>query len=142
MDSNLQHHPKYLPKLVNMYFKNKVDFVVAVRNFKNDIELGVIRKYSSIFLSFTFNFFLGYRTSDPMSGFFIFKKKFYYKYKNVLFGEGWKILCDLIYNKENFLVKELQYKFLKRSANKSKMNFQVLVNIIKLFLFKYKLLNT
>jgi dolichol-phosphate mannosyltransferase len=142
MDSDLQHHPKYLPKIVNMYFENKVDFVVAVRNFKKDINLGIIRKYSSIFLSFTFNFFLGYRTSDPMSGFFIFKKSIYYKYKSVLFRKGWKLLADLIYNKETFLVKELPFKFLKRSADNSKMNFQVLLNIIKLFLFKYKLLKT
>jgi dolichol-phosphate mannosyltransferase len=140
MDSDLQHHPKYLPKIVNMYFKKKVDFVVAVRNFKKDMELGIIRKFSSIFLSLIFNSFLGYRTSDPMSGFFIFKKTIYYKYKSVLFGKGWKILADLIYNKENFLVKELSYKFLKRSSSSSKMNFQVLVNIIKLFIFKYKFL--
>ena len=142
MDSDLQHHPKYLPKMIKIYFKKKADFVVAVRNFKKDIELGIIRKYSSIFLSFTLNFFLGYRTCDPMSGFFIFKKNIYYKYKSVLFGKGWKILADLIYNKENFLVKELSYKFLKRAADSSKMNFQVLANIIKLFLFKYKLLKT
>jgi dolichol-phosphate mannosyltransferase len=142
MDADLQHHPKYLPKIVNVYFKKKIDFVVAVRNFKKDIKLNIIRKYFSIFLSFTMNIILGYRTSDPMSGFFIFKKTIYYKYKSVLFGKGWKILADLIYNKENFVVKELSFKFLKRSGNSSKMNFHVLVNIIKLFLFKYKLLKT
>jgi dolichol-phosphate mannosyltransferase len=138
MDSDLQHHPKYLPEIVNLYFKKRLDFVVAVRNFKEDIGLGFIRKFSSVFLSIFFNFFLGYRVSDPMSGFFMFKKSIYYKHKHFLFGKGWKILADLIYNKEKFLIKELQIKFLRRSENKSKMNLNVLIDVIKLFLFKFR----
>ena len=49
-----------------------------------------------------------------MSGFFMFKKLIYYKYKNYLFGKGWKILVDLIYNKENYSIEEIQIKFIKR----------------------------
>jgi hypothetical protein len=45
----------------------------------------------------------------------MFKKLIYYKYKNHLFGKGWKILADLIYNKENFLIEQVQVKFLIRS---------------------------
>jgi dolichol-phosphate mannosyltransferase len=140
MDADLQHHPKYLPAMVNLYFKKKPDFVVAVRNFKEDMGLGFLRKFSSIFLSYIFNYFLIYKVSDPMSGFFMFKKKIYYIYKNTLYGKGWKILADLIYNKKNFSVCELQFKFMKRIKNKSKMNFRVLKNIIQLLLFKYKTL--
>ena len=141
MDSDLQHDPKYLPKMVNLYFLKKLDFVVAVRNFNEDQELGAIRTFSSIFLSYIFNYFLGHRVSDPMSGFFMFKKSIYYKYRHHLFGKGWKILADLIYNKEKFLIKELRIKFLRRSENKSKMNLKVLINVIRLFLFKYRILN-
>jgi dolichol-phosphate mannosyltransferase len=140
MDSDLQHHPKYLPQMVNLYFKKKLDFVVAVRNFNKDLELGVIRRISSIFLSYVFNYFLGYRVSDPMSGFFIFNKSIYLKYKNLLFGKGWKILADLIYNKENFLIEQFPIIFLRRAGDKSKMNLNVLLNVIKLFLFKFRIL--
>jgi len=140
MDSDLQHHPKYLLKIIDLFFKKKLDFVVAVRNFNEDIGLGIIRKSSSIFLSNIFNYFLGNKVSDPMSGFFMFRKLIYYKYKKYLFGEGWKILADLIYNRENFLIEELQIKFFKRLQSESKMNYKVLVNIIKLFFFKYKTL--
>lgn len=140
MDSDLQHHPRYLPKIIHFYFKKKFDFVVAVRNFNEDLGIGIVRKFSSIFLSYTFNYFLGYRISDPMSGFFIFKKSIYYKYKKFLFGKGWKILADLVYNKEVFFIKELKIKFLKRSENKSKMNLKVLINIIRLFIFKFRIL--
>jgi len=140
MDSDLQHHPRYLPKMVNLFFKKNLDFVVAVRNFKEDIGLGFIRKFSSIFLSYVFNYFLDYRVSDPMSGFFIFKKSIYLKYKNLLFGKGWKILADLIYNKENFLIEQFPIIFLRRTGDKSKMNLNVLSNVIKLFLFKFRIL--
>ena len=138
MDSDLQHDPKYLPKIINLYFLKKLDFVVAVRNFNEDQGLGLIRRFSSIFLSYIFNYFLGHRVSDPMSGFFMFKKSIYYKYKNYLFGKGWEILADLIYNKEKFLIKELRIHFLRRSDNKSKMSLKVLINVIRLFLFKYR----
>jgi dolichol-phosphate mannosyltransferase len=141
MDSDLQHDPKYLPKIVNLYFLKKLDFVVAVRNFNEDQELGAIRRFSSIFLSYIFNYFLGHRVSDPMSGFFMFKKSIYYKYRHHLFGKGWKILADLIYNKEKFLIKELRIKFLRRLENKSKMSLKVLINVIRLFLFKYRILD-
>jgi dolichol-phosphate mannosyltransferase len=141
MDSDLQHDPKYLPKIVNLYFLKKLDFVVTVRNFNEDQELGAIRRFSSIFLSYIFNYFLGHRVSDPMSGFFMFKKSIYYKYRHHLFGKGWKILADLIYNKEKFLIKELRIKFLRRLENKSKMSLKVLINVIRLFLFKYRILN-
>lgn len=140
MDSDLQHHPRYLPKMISLYFKRKLDFVVAVRNFNEDVGLGFIRKFSSIFLSKIFNYFLGYKVSDPMSGFFMFRKLIYYKYKNYLFGKGWKILADLIYNKKNFFIQELPIKFLRRFKNKSKINFKVLANIIKLFFFKYQII--
>jgi dolichol-phosphate mannosyltransferase len=140
MDSDLQHHPRYLPKIVDLYFKKKLDFVVAVRNFNEEIELGFIRKLSSIFLSSIFKYFLGYKVSDPMSGFFMFRKLIYYKYKNRLFGKGWKILADLIYNKETFLIEQLQVKFLRRSGDSSKMNLNVLINVMRLFLFKLRML--
>ena len=141
MDSDLQHDPKYLPKIVNLYFFKKLDFAVAVRNFNEDQGLGVIRRFSSIFLSYIFNYFLGNRVSDPMSGFFMFKKSIYYKYRHHLFGKGWKILADLIYNKEKFSIKELEIKFVRRLENKSKMSLKVLINVIRLFLFKYRILN-
>lgn len=140
MDSDLQHHPRYLSKIIDLFFKKKLDFVVAVRNFNEDIGLGIIRKFSSIFLSNIFKFFLGYKVSDPMSGFFMFRKLIYYKYKNHLFGKGWKILADLIYNKENFLIEQVQFKFLSRSSDTSKMNLNVLINVMRLLLFKLRML--
>jgi dolichol-phosphate mannosyltransferase len=138
MDSDLQHDPRYLPKIVNLYFKKNLDFVVAARNFNEDVGLGIARKFASISISHIFNYFLGYRVSDPMSGFFMFRKSIYYKSRKHLFGKGWKILADFIYNKKKYAIEELQIKFMRRLKNKSKMNLKVLIYIIQLFLFKFK----
>jgi hypothetical protein len=75
-----------------------------------------------------------------MSGFVIFKKSIFYKYKSKLFGIGWKFLIDLIYNDEKFKINEYKIKFDKRIYHESKMSFQVLINVIKLFLYKFYLL--
>lgn len=140
MDGDLQHNPSYLPKIINLFFKKKADFVVAVRNFNKNQEMSLIRNIFSQILSKIFNFFLGYKVSDPMSGFFMFRKSIYFKHKKKLFGKGWKILADLIYNKDNFNINEFQIKFLKRTKNFSKMNYKVLNNIIFLFFYKLYLL--
>ena len=140
MDSDLQHNPKYLPEMIKMFNKNNSDFVVGVRDLKNNLGLSKLRLAASKALCFIFNFFLGYKVSDPMSGFVIFKKSIFYKYESKLFGIGWKFLVDLIYNDQKFKINEYKIKFNKRIYNESKISFKVLINIIKLFLYKFYLL--
>ena len=75
-----------------------------------------------------------------MSGFFIFRKKIYYKNKNFFFGKGFKILFDLVYNNHNIIVADYLIKFDLRRNNKSKMNLKVIyhliISIIKKIVFK------
>lgn len=140
MDSDLQHNPKYLPIMIKKYQNNRADFVVGVRNFKEDKGLSKIRLMGSKALCFIYNFFLGYKVSDPMTGFSIFKKKIFTKYHSKLYGKGWKLLADLIYNKENFKIIESKINFDKRLYHYSKINLSVLLNVIGLFLYKLYLL--
>ena len=140
MDSDLQHNPKYLPIMIKKYEKNRADFVVGVRNFEKNKGLSKIRLLGSKALCFIYNFFLGYKVSDPMSGFSIFKKKIFKKYHSKLYGKGWKLLADLIYNEENFKIIEQKISFDKRLYHYSKINLSVLQNVIGLFLYKFYLL--
>ena len=140
MDSDLQHNPKYLPIMIKKYQNNRADFVVGVRNFEEDKGLSKIRLMGSKTLCFIYNFFLGYKVSDPMTGFSIFKKKIFTKYHSKLYGKGWKLLADLIYNKENFKIIESKINFDKRLYHYSKINLSVLLNVIGLFLYKLYLL--
>lgn len=140
MDSDLQHNPKYLPIMIKKYEKNRADFVVGVRNFEKNKGLSKIRLLGSKALCFIYNFFLGYKVSDPMTGFSIFKKKIFKKYYSKLYGKGWKLLADLIYNKESFKIIQLKINFDKRLHHYSKINFSVLLNVIGLFIYKFYLL--
>ena len=99
MDGDLQHNPSDIPKLIKLLHKENLDIVIGSRNFLKVYEsrsLNFLRYYASIFIKILLNFFLGYKTNDPLSGFFCFKKNILYRKK--LFGKGYKILSDIIYS--------------------------------------------
>ena len=137
MDADLQHDPKYLPSMINLFFFNNNDFLVATRNFRKEI-FRQPRFIFSLMLASIINFLLGYRTTDPMSGFFIFKKSIYLKNKKQFYGLGFKILFDLLYaNKDFLLIKEFKFKFNKRKYHKSKMNFKILYILVKMIMYYF-----
>jgi dolichol-phosphate mannosyltransferase len=140
MDADLQHHPKYINKMIAEFTKHDLDMLVACRKFENKSKVGVsyLRYILSRFIIFLFNFFLGFRTKDPMSGFFIFKKKIFYSNKDRLFARGYKILADLIYNsKDKLKIRDIFIDFPQRLFDKSKMNSKVLILICIFFIKKY-----
>ena len=80
----MQHHPKYIGKMLNKFFTDEIDIVIAARKFHLDssvLELNYIRYLSSLFLIKIFNF-SPQKSLDPMSGFLFSKNIFKYK-KNV-----------------------------------------------------------
>ena len=140
MDGDLQHNPRYIPKLIDTLIKNNSDLVVGGRNLINGKNpgLGQIRRISSILIIFTF-YLLGKKTIDPMSGFFLFKKKIYFKNKKYFFGKGYKILADILFNsKSKIKVNDYIIVFDRRFKDKSKMNFKTLFNLIKLYFYILK----
>ena len=136
MDSDLQHDPKDIIKLYNKFVKTNADIVVGSRNLLEiNKGLSLFRQIASLLIIKIFNFFLGKKTSDPMSGFFIFKKKIYNR-NNDYFSKGFKILADLIYSsKKKLIVKDENINFKIRKGNSSKMSIKILILII-LFIIK------
>jgi dolichol-phosphate mannosyltransferase len=139
MDGDLQHHPSNLPNFVNKFFQNEIDILVGTRNFNSKTwanNLGPVRFFISKYLIKVFNLIFGFKTIDPLSGFFIFKKKIYFKNKKFFFGKGYKILIDLIYNSNQIIkVKDHPINFKMRKFKSSKINMKVLLNFIKLLKF-------
>ena len=81
---------------------------------------------------------MGNKTSDPMSGFFIFKKKIYKKDKKRLFNKGYKVLMDLLYlNDEKKRIFDVKINFDTRKKGKSKMNLKILLLLLYMILFKF-----
>ena len=84
------------------------------------------------------NFLLGVKTSDPMSGFFIFKRSIYLQNKKNLYANGYKILSDLLYSSKTKLkIGDVAIIFKKRNKGKSKMNLFILLKLIKFILIKF-----
>ena len=142
MDGDGQHDPKYINKMFNIYLKKKADFVIGVRNFnKLGKSLNLTRYLASKFLIFLFQILFSLKTSDPMSGFFIFKRNFFTRNKNFFFGKGYKILADFIYS-TNKKLKIIDFKiiFLRRKKEKSKMSYKILM-ILVFFILKRSVYN-
>ena len=133
MDGDFQHDPKYIPKLINKYNDTSSDIVVGCRDLfsKKNKGLDLFRTLISIFLINTINILLGKKTSDPMSGFFLFKKRIFLKSKHKFYKKGYKILADIIYaNKDKIKVSDIIINFKKRKYGQSKINLKVLFYLI------------
>ena len=139
MDGDLQHRPIDILKLLKIFKKKDADFVIGSRNlFKNKKHnLNILRLSGSRILILVVNFLLGNKTSDPMSGFFIFKKDIFTKNKVKLFCSGYKILMDLIYQKRNYnKIYDVEINFDTRKKGKSKMSLRVLLSLILMIFYK------
>tara|TARA_B100000989_G_scaffold72938_1_gene51225 strand:+ start:1488 stop:2201 length:714 start_codon:yes stop_codon:yes gene_type:complete len=140
MDCDLQHDPKNILSMIKTFQKEKADFVVGVRNFdKKHSGLPYHRSIVSRLLILIINIFLGKKVNDPMSGFFLFKKKHFVKAKKNLFGRGYKIFFDLIYCiKYKIKIVEQEITLFKRNSGESKMSFTtlrlIIYQIIRLFI--------
>jgi len=139
MDGDLQHNPSNINKLIEVYVVENADIVVGSRNLfnKKNEGLGLIRLNSSKFLILLISLLLNKKTDDPMSGFFIFKKKIYELNKNKLFAKGYKILFDLIYvSNEKLKIIDVDINFRKRSEGSSKMGFKIIFILILIIVKK------
>ena len=136
MDGDLQHDPKYIPNMFNKYIKENLDLVVGARKLykPNNPGLSETRRFASLILIYFFSF-LNIKTKDPMSGFFLFKKKIFTRNKKRYFGRGFKILADFIINsKPRLKTEDIYIDFKKRYQNKSKMNYKILFILINFYL--------
>lgn len=136
MDGDLQHDPKYIPKMVKIFKKDNLDIVVGARPLTKGPNSGLseTRRLASRFLIYFFSFFK-IKTLDPMSGFFLCKKSIYIKNKNYFFGKGFKILVDFLINsKDEIKIKDYFIIFKRRYNDKSKMNFRILLILINFYL--------
>ena len=142
MDGDLQHDPKYISKLISKYNSSNCDIVVGCRDFftKQNKGLNFLRTSASLILIFIINIILGKRTSDPMSGFFLFKKKLFMKSKKKFYKKGYKILADIIYNNnDNIHIGDIKINFKKRIYGKSKINIKVLLYLMIFIFDKFKI---
>lgn len=140
MDGDLQHDPKDINKIIKAYVTNKADIAVGSRDLFNKKNEGLdfFRLIMSKILIIIVSLFLGKKTNDPMSGFFLFKKKIFLKSSKNLNKLGYKILLDLIYS-SNFKIKvvDVGINFKTRKLGNSKMSLKILIFLIYVIFVKF-----
>ena len=140
MDGDLQHKPRDIKKFIKVFYKENPDIVVGTRDLFKDKKhnLNFIRLFASRILILIVNFLLGAKTTDPMSGFFMFKKKIFIKSQKSLIKKGYKILLDLLYlNNQKIKVLDIKINFDSRVKGKSKMSLKILSNLITMIFMKF-----
>ena len=140
MDGDLQHKPSDLKRILYVYFKYNPDIAVGTRDlFKiKKHNLNFLRLLASRILILIVNLLLGNKTSDPMSGFFVFKKKIFQKSQKKMIKKGYKILLDLLYIKnQNVEVIDVNINFDSRMKGKSKMNLKIFLYLITMISKKF-----
>ena len=139
MDGDLQHQPKDIKKLLKVFQLKKAHIVIGSRELftRKKHNLSFMRLSASRILIFIVNILLGNKTSDPMSGFFIFKKEIFIRNKYKLFNKGYKILMDLIYlDKKYQKIYDVKINFANRKKGESKMNMKILLSLIYMIFYK------
>ena len=140
MDGDLQHKPSDINKILNAFFKYSPDIAVGTRDlFKpKKHNLNFFRLFASRMLILTVNLLLGNKTSDPMSGFFMFKKSLFEKSQKKMIKKGYKILLDILYvQNQKIKVVDVEINFDSRKKGASKMSYKILFNLISMILKKF-----
>lgn len=141
LDADLQHPPETISELLQKAIKEKADIVVATRYIKGGNAKGlggIYRRAVSIGLKyFTQIIFIPTRkTSDPGSGFFLFKKELL-KNSN-LQPRGFKILIEILMRTKFKKIEEVPYKFLPRENDTSKAGIKQGIEFLKHLWFIFR----
>lgn len=141
MDADLSHPSEIIPRLVQPILNNESEFVAASRY----LEKENIKKwpFSRKIISWGATILARPLTnvSDPMSGFFFFKK-------NIIDGVelspiGYKIMLEIIVKGRYRDIKEISFTFKDRYKGESKLDLKEHINYLQhlLRLYKYSINN-
>ena len=136
MDADLQHDESILPEMLRVIkAEPNVDLVVASRN----IEGGSMGEFAKSRVGLSnlgrkiSNMVCRCEVSDPMSGFFLLRRRFMEEVIPNVSAIGFKILVDLIASSARPVVlREVPYKFRNREHGESKLDTLVMVEYLQL----------
>jgi dolichol-phosphate mannosyltransferase len=139
MDADLQHDETALPQMLATLRQRSLDLVVGTRN----AEGGSMGQFSRqrVLLSRlgqkVSNAVCQCEISDPMSGFFLFNRRFFLEVVHNLNAGGFKILVDMLASSERPVrFAEVGYTFRARTCGESKLDINTAVEYLFLVLDK------
>ena len=131
MDSDFSHPPKIIPQLVEEIKTSKYDIVIASRYTEGGEVTGwsTKRKLISKTAKGIAKAGLGVNESDPMSGFFAFRRKILEGIK--LDAIGYKVLLEILVKTKDIKIKEIPYTFTNRTLGSSKLDSSTMLDYVR-----------
>ncbi len=140
MDADLQHDESILP-LMLVKAEGGDQIVVGSRYVEGGSAsdgLSPIREWGSRSATWVSQLMSGFRTSDPMSGFFLLRRDLFEEIAGNLSPEGFKILLDILFTAgrrhRDLRVSDVPYTFRQRLAGESKMNALIAAQLVGLWI--------
>ena len=130
MDSDFSHPPQIIPKMVESLRQSKCDIVIASRYLKDSYIRDWTRKrklISKVAIKIAKKG-LGITASDPMSGFFAFKRHIINGLK--FDAIGYKMLLEILVKTKGVYVKEIPFTFTNRQLGSSKLSIPIAIDYI------------
>jgi dolichol-phosphate mannosyltransferase len=130
MDSDFSHPPKIIPQLVEEIKTSGYDIAIASRYTEGGEVSGWSTKRKLISKGATgiAKAGLGVNESDPMSGFFAFKRKIL---EGIKFDAiGYKMLLEILVKTKGAKVKEIPYTFTDRAHGSSKLDSSTMFDFV------------
>ena len=137
MDADLQHDETLVPRLLEAAKRDDIDIVIASRYMEGGStgELAAERVRMSR-LAAAMSRVLGHGLSDPMSGFFVVRRRFLERVVRRLYGRGFKILLDLIAAAHGEVrIVERPYRMRSRQHGESKLGARVIAEFFMLIAY-------
>jgi len=131
MDSDFSHPPKIIPRLIEEIKISKCDIVIASRFVTGGAIKGwsIKRKLISKTAKGIAKAGLGVNESDPMSGFFAFRRKILEGIK--LDAIGYKVLLEILVKAKGTKIKEIPYTFTNRTLGSSKLDSSTMLDYVR-----------
>ena len=128
MDVDLQHDESKIPEMYSLAIDEGLDLVIGSR-YVDSGSTGTLpgyRRLISLTATRVSQIVLRVKISDPMSGFFMFRRDYFESVMHKLSGKGFKILLDILFSsKEPPKMKEVPYTMRSRLRGESKLGFLV-----------------
>jgi dolichol-phosphate mannosyltransferase len=139
MDGDLQHDERRLADMYQiMQDSQDTDLVIGSRNVTGGTSgdgLSRVRKWGSDRATALVKRLLGLAVSDPMSGFFMLRRRAFNEVVCGLQTHGFKILADMLSAAQGrWKVVEIPYQFRARTAGESKMSINVSLEFLALLI--------
>lgn len=131
MDSDFSHPPKIIPRLIEEIKKSRCDIAIASRYMTGGSIKGWTSKRKLLSKTATkiAKTGLGVNQSDPMSGFFAFRRKILEGIK--LDAIGYKVLLEILVKTKDVKIKEIPYTFTNRTLGSSKLDSSTMLDYVR-----------